>query len=138
MKLPSGLEILENQEGSGPIAESGHTIIYNVRIFLNHGDEVLIYETQAKLGMPDERIRRENDQIFIDHISTLGKRQAIAGIEKALLGMRVGGFRKVRVSPHLAYGSRGIPGLIPPDAVLNISVWLREIVAPSGAVERTR
>lgn len=138
MKLPSGLEILENQEGSGPIAESGHTIIYNVRIFLNHGDEVLINETQAKLGMPDERIRRENDQIFIDHISTLGKRQAIAGIEKALLGMRVGGFRKVRVSPHLAYGSRGIPGLIPPDAVLNISVWLREIVAPSGAVERTR
>ncbi len=138
MKLPSGLEILENQEGSGPIAESGHTIIYNVRIFLNRGDEVPINEALAKQGIPEEWIRREDDQILIDHRSTLGKRQAIAGIEKALLGMRVGGFRKVRVSPHLAYGSRGIPGLIPPDAVLNISVWLREIVAPSGAVERTR
>ena len=132
MKPPSGLEILENHEGSGPIAEAGHTIIYNVRIFLNHGDEVPINETQEKLGVPDERIRRENDQIFIDHISTLGKRQAIAGIEKALLGMRVGGFRKVRVSPHLAYGGRGLPGLIPPDAVLNISVWLREFVAPKA------
>ncbi len=132
MKLPSGLKILENREGSGPIAESGHTIIYNVRIFLNQGDEVPINEALAKRGIADERIRRENDQIFVDHISTLGERQAIAGIEKALLGMRVGGFRKVRVSPHLAYGGRGLPGLIPPAAVLNISVWLREFVAPKA------
>ena len=138
MKLPSGLEILENHEGSGPAAESGHTIIYNVRIFLNRGDEVPINEALAKQGIPEEWIRREDDQILIDHRSTLGKRQAIAGIEKALLGMWVGGFRKVRISPHLAYGDRGLPGLIPPDAVLNISVWLREIVAPSGVVERTR
>ena len=85
--------------------------------------------------MPADRIRRENDQVFIDHISTLGKRQAIAGIEKAIVGMRVGGFRKVRVSPHLAYGNRGLPGLVPPDAVLDISIWLRDVVASS---ERTR
>ena len=52
--------------------------------------------------------------------------------------MRVGGFRKVRVSPHLAYGSRGMPGLVPPDAVLNISIWLREVMAPNHAVERIR
>ncbi len=138
MTLPSGLKILENREGPGPIAESGHTVIYNVRIFLNQGDEVPINEEIARRGIADERIRRENEQIFVDHISTLGKRQAIAGIEKALLGMRVGGFRKVRVSPHLAYRDRGLPGLIPPDAVLNVSVWLREVVAPNNTVERTR
>ncbi len=128
MKLPSGLDILENHEGIGSQAEPGDTIIYNVRIFLNRGDEVLINEAQAERGVPEDMIRHENDQVFIDHISTLGKRQAIAGIEKALFGMRVGGFRKVRVGPHLAYGSRGLGDLIPPDAVLNISVWLREIV----------
>ena len=127
MKLPSGLKIIEDHEGSGPVAESGLTIVYNVRIFLNQGDEVPINNALAERGIPDDRIRRENDQILIDHISTLGKRQAIAGIEKALMGMRVGGFRKVRVSPHLAYRDQGLPGLIPPDAVLNISVWLREI-----------
>ncbi len=138
MKLPSGLKILENREGSGPIAESGHTIIYNVRIFLNQGDEVPINEALAKQGIADERIRRENGQIFVDHISTLGKRQAIAGVEKALLGMRVGGFRKIRVSPHLAYKDPGLPGLVPPDAVLNVSVWLREVLAPNNPVERTR
>lgn len=136
MKLPSGLEILEDHEGSGPIAEAGLTIIYNVRIFLNRGDEVPLNEIQAERDVPEDRIRREDDQVFIDHISTLGKRQAIAGIEKALVGMRAGGFRKVRVSPHLAYGARGLPGLIPSDAVLNVSVWLREIVAPDDTVDK--
>jgi FKBP-type peptidyl-prolyl cis-trans isomerase len=81
----------------------------------------------AEQGIADDRIRRDGDQILVDHISTLGKRQAIAGIEKALMGMRAGGFRKVRVSPHLAYRDRGVPGLIPPDAVLDVSIWLREI-----------
>jgi FKBP-type peptidyl-prolyl cis-trans isomerase len=127
MKLPSGLEILEDREGSGPAAASGHTITYNVRIFLNRGDEVAINEALAEQGIADDRIRRDGDQILVDHISTLGKRQAIAGIEKALMGMRAGGFRKVRVSPHLAYRDRGVPGLIPPDAVLDVSIWLREI-----------
>ena len=127
MKLPSGLKIIEDQEGSGPAAETGHTIVYNCRIFLNQGDEVPVNDIQAERGIPDDRIRREDGQILIDHISTLGKRQVIAGIEKALMGMRVGGFRKVRVSPHLAYRDLGIPGLIPQDAMLNISVWLREV-----------
>ena len=127
MKLPSGLVILEDKEGLGPEATSGDTVVYNVRIFLNRGDEVPVNETSADRGIPEELIRRENGQIFIDHISTLGKRHAIAGIEKALIGMRAGGFRKIRVSLHLAYRDRGVPGLIPPDAVLSICVWLREI-----------
>ena len=127
MKMPSGLKIIEDQQGSGPQAEPGDTIVYNVRIFLNKGDEVPLNEALAEREIPEDKIRREDGQIFIDHISTLGKRQAIAGVEKALMGMRVGGFRKVRVSPHLAYRDVGIPGLIPADAVLNVSIWLRAI-----------
>lgn len=127
MKLPSGLRVLEDQEGSGPATETGHTIVYNCRIFLNQGDEVRINDNREERGIPEDRIRREDGHTFIDHISVLGKRQVIAGIEKALIGMRVGGFRKIRVSPHLAYRDRGLPEMIPPNAVLNISVWLRDI-----------
>jgi len=136
VKLPSGLEILEDHEGSGPPAGPGDTIIYNARIFLNRGDEVPMNETQARQGVPAEQIRRENDQTLVDHRSTLGKRQVIAGIEKTLLGMRVGGYRKVRVSPHLAYGSRGVPDLVPPNAVLQISLWLRGIVTTDSTPNR--
>jgi FKBP-type peptidyl-prolyl cis-trans isomerase len=38
--------------------------------------------------------------------------------------MRVGGYRKVRISPHLAYGDRGVPGKIPPRAVWDCELWL--------------
>lgn len=110
MRLPSGLDILEDREGSGPAAGAGDTVVYRVRIFLNRGDEVPMSHA--------------------DQMTTLGKRRVIAGIEKALIGMRAGGFRKVRVGPHLAYGSSGVKDTIPPDAVLNVSLWLREIVAP--------
>ena len=65
---------------------------------------------------------------MIDHSIILGRRQAIAGVEHALTGMKVGGYRKVRVSPHLAYRDKGIPDLIPSDAVLIVELWPREIV----------
>ena len=132
MKLPSGIKILEDREGAGPAAGSGDQVTYNVRIFLNQGDEVPLNEGIAERGIPEDRVRRDGDRLLIDHVSTLGKRQAIAGIEKALFGMRPGGFRKLRVGPHLAYRDRGLPGLIPPDAVLNVSVWLREVAARRG------
>jgi hypothetical protein len=129
MQIPSGLEILEDREGCGLVAKIGDTVTYNVRIFLNHGDEVPMNEAQSKQGIPSDRLRQEENQILIDHMTTLGKRQATAGIEKALVGMRPGGFRKVRVGPHLAYGSRGIPGLIPSDAVLTVHIWMRNVKA---------
>ena len=54
----------------------------------------------------------------------LGRRQVIVDIEQALIGMKAGGYRKVRISPHLAYREEGVPGLIPPGAVLAVEVWV--------------
>lgn len=107
MQLTPGLDILEEQTGSGPPAVTGDTVSYDCQIQLNHGDDV------AMGRGPHETI--------------LGKRRVIAGIERALQGMQVGGFRKVRISPHLAYGDEGITESIPPRAVLIVSLWLRAI-----------
>jgi FKBP-type peptidyl-prolyl cis-trans isomerase len=41
--------------------------------------------------------------------------------------MKQGGYRKVRVSPHLAFREKGLPGLVPADAVLLIELWLRKL-----------
>jgi len=54
--------------------------------------------------------------------------EAIVAVEHALMGMKAGGYRKVRVSPHLAYRDKGTPDLAPPDAVLIVGVWLRGFV----------
>lgn len=126
MKRLSGLKLLGERDGEGRPVQKGDRIVYNTRIFLNQGDEVPLNDIQAK-QVPKEMIRVVAGVTFIDHRIVLGQRQAIAGIEHALLGMKAGGYRKVRMSPHLAYRDKGIPDLIPADAVLIVGVWLRRV-----------
>ena len=60
---------------------------------------------------------------------TLSERRArLSPSKQALLGMKQGGYRKVRVSPHLAYREQGHADLIPPDAVLILELWMRELI----------
>ena len=112
-KRMSGLKLLDEREGTGTPAKKG--------------DEVLLNEKQAE-HLPKEMIRVEDGVILIDRTVTLGRREVIAGVEHALMGMRVGGYRKVRISPHLAYRDKGVPDLISADAVLIVEIRLRESI----------
>ena len=130
MKRISGLKLLEEREGVGTPAKKGDRVVYNTRIFLNQGDEVMLNETRVE-HLPQDMIRVEGGVIFVDHKTMLGSRQTIAGVEHVLMGMKVGGYRKVRISPHLAYRDKGISNLIPPDAVLIVELWPRPVIGCS-------
>lgn len=134
MKRLSGLKLLEEREGEGRQAGKGDRVVYTTRIFLNQGDEVPLNDIQAR-QVPKELVRVVDGVTFIDHTILLGQRQAIAGIEHALVGMKAGGYRKVRIGSHLAYRGKGIPDLIPADAVLVVELWMREI--PSSELNRS-
>jgi FKBP-type peptidyl-prolyl cis-trans isomerase 2 len=127
MKAKSGIKLLNDREGSGESAKKGDTVIYNLRIHLNKGDEVPLNERQAEF-LPASMLRTESGRRLVDHELILGQRRAIAGVEYALIGMKPGGYRKVRLSPHLAYRDEGLTDLIPPNAVLNVELWLRQII----------
>jgi FKBP-type peptidyl-prolyl cis-trans isomerase (trigger factor) len=127
MKRLSGLKLLEEREGEGRQAQMGDCVVYNSKLFLNKGDEVRLNETQAT-HLPKEMIRVEGGVTFVDHKTLLGSRQTMAGVEHALIGMQVGGYRKVRINPHLAYRDKGIPGLVPPNAVLIVELWVQMII----------
>jgi FKBP-type peptidyl-prolyl cis-trans isomerase len=45
-----------------------------------------------------------------------------AGLFYGVEGMRVGGTRRLRIAPHLAYREAGLPGVIPPNALLTVEV----------------
>ena len=127
VKRLSGLKLLEEREGEGIPANKGDRVLFHMTLFLNKGDEVPLNETQAQ-HLPKEMIRVVDGRTFVDRRIVLGRREAIAGVEHALIGMKAGGYRKVRISPHLAYQDKGISDLVPPDSVLICEIWLRDIV----------
>ncbi|NOK13556.1 FKBP-type peptidyl-prolyl cis-trans isomerase [Corallococcus exercitus] len=57
----------------------------------------------------------------------VGAGQVIEGWDEGLVGMRVGGTRKLVIPSDMGYGSRGAPPVIPADSVLVFDVELIRI-----------
>jgi hypothetical protein len=60
-------------------------------------------------------------------IIDLRRRETIAGLRYGIEGMRIGGRRRITISPQLAYGEAGVPGVIPGNAVLTFDVELIDV-----------
>ena len=97
----SKLQIIEVSAGTGAEAVKGSHIYVNYTGMLEDGSK---FDSSYDRGTP------------IDF--TVGSGQVIKGWDFGLLGMKVGGKRRLVISPDYAYGVNGIPGAIPGNATL--------------------
>jgi FKBP-type peptidyl-prolyl cis-trans isomerase len=109
-RSPSGLYILDLDEGTGLAAKEGHVVTVHYKGWLPTGE---IFDSNV-----------EGDEPFSFQ---LGRRDVIAGWEEGVRGMRIDGRRRLVIPPELAYGQRGYPGAIPPNAFLVFEVELLDI-----------
>ena len=57
--------------------------------------------------------RLEDDGTTLITELRVDRRSLVNGLFYGVEGMRVGGMRQLEIAPHLAYGDRGVPGVIP-------------------------
>lgn len=95
--------------GTGESVENGDTLVVHYAGALQGGEK---FDSSYDRGEP--------------FTFTIGKGTVIAGWEKGLLGMRVGGKRVLVVPSDMAYGNRQV-GPIAPNSTLVFTVELLEI-----------
>jgi FKBP-type peptidyl-prolyl cis-trans isomerase len=106
----SGLKYLDVTVGTGRLAELGDTASVHYTGWLADGKKF------------DSSVDRKEPFSF-----RLGAGQVIKGWDEGVLGMKIGGKRKLTIPPQLGYGARGAGGVIPPNATLTFDVELLDL-----------
>src|SRR5690242_15318485 len=101
------LKIEELVVGSGAEAVKGQTVSVHYTGWLTDGKK---FDSSKDRGQPFS--------------FALGRGQVIQGWDEGVVGMKVGGRRKLTIPPEMGYGKQGFPGAIPPNATLVFEVEL--------------
>jgi len=113
IKLPSGLQILDVVVGPGQEARQGDAVTAHYSGTLENGTK---FDSSYDRGQPFSFV--------------LGTGMVIKGWDLGIVGMKVGGKRKLIIPADLAYGDREMGGVIPANSTLLFDVELVGVESP--------
>ncbi len=111
-----GIELLSEEAGGGPLVEKHRFYRFKLRMWLSRGDPVRWSEPWGLIS--NAQIEDEGCTLITD--LRVDRVFLFSGLFYGIQGMRVGGTRKLRIAPHLAYREAGVPGVVPPNALLTV------------------
>jgi hypothetical protein len=114
IRLRAGLTLLEDVAGTGEPVRRQQNYRVRLRMWLHHGDAVRWTTAWGPVGTA--RLD-DGSTTLVTEVRT-NRGQLMNGLFYGMQGMRVGGTRRLEIAPHLAYGAQGVPGVIPPNAVV--------------------
>jgi hypothetical protein len=121
-RLRSGLTLLSDIPGDGDLVRRQHKYRIRLRLWLNRGEAV---RWQAAWGPAGVARLDDNGETLITEIR-IDRRSLVNGLFYGIEGMRIGGTRRLEIAPHLGYGDRGVPGVIPTGAMLTAEITILE------------
>jgi len=130
--MKPGLELLEDIPGPGAPVEKKVFYDFRLRMWLSRGDAI---RWTRPWGLYD-RARIEDDGTTLFTSLRVDREYMFAGLFYGVDGMRVGGTRRIRVAPHLGYRETGVPGVVPPHALLTVEIHVVARRADAGGTLR--
>jgi hypothetical protein len=116
--MTPGVELLVDTPGTGSPVERHAWYDVRLQMWLSRGDPV---RWADPWGVVDHA-RIEDDGAVLWTTLRVDREFMFAGLFYGVEGMRVGGKRRLRVAPHLAYREAGVPGVIPANALLTVEI----------------
>jgi hypothetical protein len=126
-RLRSGLTLLADVAGSGEPVQRQRTYMIRLRLWLRKGEPVRWKMAWGPVGVA----RLEDDGETLVSEVRIDRRSLVNGLFYGVEGMRVGGTRRLEIAPHLAYGERGVPDVIPQNAVLIAEITILSASSPN-------
>jgi hypothetical protein len=121
-RLRSGLKMLLDIPGTGDSVRRQHEYQIRLRLWLKRGEAV---RWQTAWGPADGARFDDDGQTLITEVR-IDRRSLVSGLFYGVEGMRIGGTRRLKIAPHLAYGDRGVSGVIPAGAMLIAEITILE------------